>query len=410
MEYELASKVRDQIKGLDLIGQSQKMTMPDSSISRDILAVAVNNKTACIQLFQMRSGKLVGRIGYVNEINNESNDLILQKTIENHYSGLDRLELPKEILTQFKLPNEKLISDWLGELKGQKVIISNPKLRDKAKFVDLVYKNAVEELKRIQNNKDIVLDSLEDLSQLLQLTNIPKRIEGYDISHIQGSDAVASQVVFVDGIPAKQHYRKYKITNSRIKTGYNDDYSSIKEVISRRFKRWSRYKKDGANLNQIKENKLSILDDISLNDFPDLLLIDGGKGQLNAAVSALKELGLYDEIPVCSLAKKNEEVYLFGISKPLNTNQNDPGILLLRKIRNEAHRFAVSFHKTKRSSRMTRSQLSQIPGLGPKKIKELLKSFSSVDAIKLATVEDITKTPGFGPAISKVVWQYFNNL
>tara|TARA_Y100001968_G_C19453578_1_gene770489 strand:- start:3028 stop:4977 length:1950 start_codon:yes stop_codon:yes gene_type:complete len=410
MEYESALKLREQIKGLDNISQSQKMIIPDSSTSRDIIALAYDNKTVAIQLFQMRTGKLVGRLGYISQNNQHSIQETMQKIVEEHYSQVDNIELPNEILLQHKLPQQDLISEWLTQIRGKKVRLMNPKKNNKVKLVDLVEKNALIELNRIQRCQDRHLLGLEDLSQTLDLIKPPRRIEGYDISHIQGTDVVGSQVVFIDGIPAKEHYRKYKIKLNELCIGHSDDFKSLSELIRRRLKRWSKYKSEGGSLSELKNKKISLFDNLSLSDLPDLLLIDGGKGQLSSVVNVLKELDLFDDIPICSIAKKNEEIFIPNTKQALVTEKDDLGIILLRRVRDEAHRFAVSFHKQQRSARMTRSQLTHIPGVGSKRLNELLDYFQSVDALKMATKNEILNVPGIGEQIAEKIWDYYNNV
>ena len=410
LDYENAAKIRDQISGLKLLTESQKISIPDSSINRDIFGIVSEKNVASIQIFQMRSGKLIGRIGYSQKLNNEDENLILQKILEEHYMNVEPVEIPSEILIQYNLPKQATIEDWLTELRKKKVKILIPKRNKKHETVEMVLKNAKLELDRILNGIQDNESSIEDLAQILELSEQPKRIEGYDISHIQGRDPVASQVVFIDGIPSKQHYRKYKIKDPNVFVGHSDDFASIYEVIHRRFKKWSRFKKSGGDFSILNDKTNSKLDNELLSDWPDLIMIDGGKGQLNAAIKALKELNLEEEVTICSLAKKNEEIFIPGFTKSLDTDENQKGVLLLRRVRDEAHRFALSFHRDKRSKRMNRSQLSQISGLGPSRIRELLEHFKSIDAIRIASKEDLSKVKGLGKNSVNDIYEYFNEL
>ncbi len=410
LDYENAAKIRDQISGLKLLTESQKISIPDSSINRDIFGIVSENNVASIQIFQMRSGKLIGRIGYSQKLNKEDENLILQKILEEHYMNVEPVEIPSEILIQYNLPKQATIEDWLTELRKKKVKILIPKRNKKHETVEMVLKNAKLELERILNGIQDNESSIEDLAQILELSEQPKRIEGYDISHIQGSDPVASQVVFIDGIPSKQDYRKYKIKDPNVFVGHSDDFASIYEVIHRRFKKWSRFKKSGGDFSILNDKTNSKLDNELLSDWPDLIMIDGGKGQLNAAIKALKELNLEEEVTICSLAKKNEEIFIPGFTKSLDTDENQKGVLLLRRVRDEAHRFALSFHRDKRSKRMNRSQLSQISGLGPSRIRELLEHFKSIDAIRIASKEDLSKVKGLGKNSVNDIYEYFNEL
>ncbi len=410
LDYENAAKIRDQISGLKLLTESQKISIPDSSINRDIFGIVSEKNVASIQIFQMRSGKLIGRIGYSQKLNNEDENLILQKILEEHYMNVEAVEIPSEILIQYNLPKQATIEDWLTELRKKKVKILVPKRNKKHETVEMVLKNAKLELDRILNGIQDNESSIEDLTQILELSEQPKRIEGYDISHIQGSDPVASQVVFIDGIPSKQHYRKYKIKDPNVFVGHSDDFASIYEVVHRRFKKWSIFKKSGGDFSILNDKTNSKLDNELLSDWPDLIMIDGGKGQLNAAIKALKELNLEEEVTICSLAKKNEEIFIPGFTKSLDTDENQKGVLLLRRVRDEAHRFALSFHRDKRSKRMNRSQLSQISGLGPSRIRELLEHFKSIDAIRIASKEDLSKVKGLGKNSVNDIYEYFNEL
>ncbi len=410
LDFENAAKIRDQISGLKLLTESQKISIPDSSINRDIFGIVSEKNVASIQIFQMRSGKLIGRIGYSQKLNNEDENLILQKILEEHYMNVEAVEIPSEILIQYNLPKQATIEDWLTELRKKKVKILIPKRNKKHETVEMVLKNATLELDRILNGIQDNESSIEDLAQILELSEQPKRIEGYDISHIQGSDPVASQVVFIDGIPSKQHYRKYKIKDPNVFVGHSDDFASIYEVIHRRFKKWSRFKKSGGDFSILNDKTNSKLDNELLSDWPDLIMIDGGKGQLNSAIKALKDLNLEEEVTICSLAKKNEEIFIPGFTKSLDTDENQKGVLLLRRVRDEAHRFALSFHRDKRSKRMNRSQLSQISGLGPSRIRELLEHFKSIDAIRIASKEDLSKVKGLGKNSVNDIYEYFNEL
>jgi excinuclease ABC subunit C len=288
------------------------------------------------------------------------------------------------------------------------VRLAVPQRQQKAELIELVERNAGFELARAQRSAEQHQLATEDLAQLLDLPTPPRRIEGFDISHIQGSDAVASQVVFIDGLPAKQHYRSYKIRSSSIRSGHSDDFMAMAEIMRRRFRRWAQAKTEGADLEALRRSGGSALHTGGLSDWPDLVMIDGGKGQLSAVMEALRELNLEGELTVCSLAKQREEVFLPGARRPLDTEPDQLGVALLRRLRDEAHRFAVGFHRQQRGERMKRSRLSDIPGVGPKRVKDLLAHFRSIDAIQLATPQQIAATPGVGPALARQVWEYFH--
>ena len=413
LDFESAARVRDQLQGIDTLTADQKMSLGDSSVSRDVVALAADERVAAVQLFQMRAGKLVGRLGFTADaVGADGQPLepgrILQRVVEEHYSQVEPVEIPPELLLQHALPQQPLIEEWLAERRGRKVKLAVPQRQQKADLIELLERNASYELQRAQRGAEQQLLATEDLAQLLELPTPPRRVEGYDISHIQGSDAVASQVVFIDGLPAKQHYRKYKIQSSSIRSGHSDDFMAMAEIMRRRFRRWAQAKAEGADLGELRRAASTTLHTGGLNDWPDVVMIDGGKGQLSAVMEALRELNLHEELVVCSLAKQREEVFMPGAKQPLESEPDQLGVQLLRRLRDEAHRFAVSFHRQQRGERMKRSRLSDIPGLGPKRVKELLAHFRSIDAIQLASPEQIAAAPGVGPALARQVWDYFH--
>ncbi|TAE07418.1 MAG: excinuclease ABC subunit UvrC [Oscillatoriales cyanobacterium] len=463
LNFETAARIRDQIKGLQSLSAGQKVSLPDDTVSRDAIALAADTQHACIQLFQIRAGQLVGRLGFMAEIppqpplakggqelsqplTKETQELsqpaidggqelsqpsltsppyqggerggveagaILQRVLEEHYQNVEAVEIPSEISVQYDLPEGEILADWLSNRKGRKVTILTPQRQTKAELIEMVERNAEYELARMQRLSDRNSQAMQDLAEILDLPEMPHRIEGYDISHIQGSDAVASRVVFIDGLPANQHYRHYKIKNPEIKSGHSDDFASLAEVIGRRF----RLKEAEGNSKKQDEfsdlgeaEKVSNLSSVSPNiaDKPDLIMIDGGKGQLSAVVAVLREMNLLEELRVVSLAKQREEIFLPGESLPLPTNSEQPGVQLLRRVRDEAHRFAVSFHRDQRSQRMKRSRLDEIPGLGHHRQKLLLAHFRSIDYLRLATPEQLAEVSGIGPRLAQQIYAYFH--
>ena len=393
LNFEQAAQIRDQLRGLQSLTANQKTALSDDTISRDAIALASDDQHACIQLFQIRAGRLVGRLGFNAEAQSGTPGDILQRVLEEHYQTVEPIEIPAEIAVQHELPEADMLAQYLSQRKGRKVAISTPQRQVKAELVEMVERNAQYELARTQRFADRTAQSLLDLADILDLPEMPRRIEGYDISHIQGSDAVASQVVFVDGLPAKQHYRHYKIKNPEVRAGHSDDFASMAEVIRRRFRR---YAADPA-----KER-------VGNPDWPDLIMIDGGKGQLSAVVNELRQMNLLQDVRVISLAKQREEVFLPETSLPLTTEAEQPGVQLLRRLRDEAHRFAVSFHRKKRCDRMRRSRLSEIPGLGHHRQKQLLATFRSIDYIREASPQQLTTVPGIGPSLAQQIYDYFH--
>jgi excinuclease ABC subunit C len=393
LNFEVAARLRDQINGLKTLGADQKVSLPDDTVSRDAIALSSDDQYACVQLFQIRAGRLVGRLGFVADAQSGSVGQILQRVLENHYASAEPVEFPAEILVQEDLPDADILAGYLSDRKGRKVTIVCPQRQTKADLIEMVERNAQYELARAQKTRDRNFSAMEDLSTLLDLPDMPRRIEGYDISHIQGSDAVASRVVFVEGMPAKQHYRRYKIRNPNIKSGHSDDFASLAEVIGRRFRDY------GLHPNKPRTGA---------EDWPDVVMIDGGKGQLSSVVSVLTEMGLMDELTVISLAKQREEVFLPGESNPLETEAEQPGVQLLRRLRDEAHRFAVSFHRQQRTERMRRSRLDEIPGLGHHRQKQLLGVFRSIDYIREATPEQLAEVPTIGTRLAQQIYDYFH--
>ena len=393
LDFEKAAQYRDQIKALSNLNADQKVSLPDDTVSRDAIALAADDKHCCIQLFQIRAGKLVGRLGFFADASSGTPGAILQKVLEEHYSTVEAVEIPTEILVQHELPEGEILTKWLSDRKAKKVTIVNPQRQLKAELIEMVERNANYELERTQRVSDRNNTALQDLAAILDLPEVPKRIEGYDISHVQGSNAVASQVVFVDGVPAKQHYRHYKIKNPEIKIGHSDDFASMAEVLGRRFRKYKNPTDDSY---------------IKGEDFPDLVMIDGGKGQLSSVVKVLGDMNLLDAVKVVSLAKKREEIFLPGESQPLDTDSEQPGVQLLRRVRDESHRFAVSFHRQQRMKSSRRSRLEEIPGLGFHRQKQLLAHFHSIDYIREADVKKLTEVSGIGEALAQEIYQYFH--
>ncbi|MUL37696.1 excinuclease ABC subunit UvrC [Gloeocapsopsis dulcis] len=392
LNFESAARIRDQITGLKSLGAEQKVSLPDDTISRDAIALAADENHACVQLFQIRAGQLVGRLGFVADAHAEPG-AILQRVLEEHYQTADSVEIPIEIVVQHELPDAEMLASVLSDRKGRKVTIVAPQRAVKAELIEMVERNAEYELQRTQKLSDRNTQALEDLAAIVDLPDIPHRIEGYDISHIQGSNAVASQVVFIDGLPAKQYYRHYKIKNPTVTSGHSDDFASLAEVIQRRFRKYA----EDPQLQRIGNP-----------DWPDLVMIDGGKGQLSSVVAVLQEMNLMEELRVVSLAKQREEIFLPGESQPLSTEAEQPGVQLLRRLRDEAHRFAVTFHRQQRSDKLRRSRLDEIPGLGYHRQKQLLAHFRSIDYIRQATPEQLANAPGIGPHLAQEIYNYFH--
>lgn len=400
LDFEQAGLMRDRIHNLTALNADQKVSLPNDTVSRDAIALAADRTTASVQLFQIRAGKLVGRLGFTAQVQSlavessqpseEELGAILQRVLEEHYQSADPVEIPLEILVQYPLPDGEILASYLSDRKGRKVTLITPQRQVKAELIEMVEKNATHELTRLQRQSERNTASLEDLAEILGLPEIPRRIEGFDISHIQGSNAVASQVVFIDGLPAKQHYRHYKIQNPEITIGHSDDYASHAEIARRRFRKYA----GGVNTEDA--------------NFPDLVMIDGGKGQLSAVMNVLEELNLADKMCIVSLAKQREEIFMPNESLPLPTDAEQAGVQLLRRVRDESHRFAITFHRQQRAVKQTRSYLDEIVGLGSHRQKQLLAHFHSIDYIRAASVEDLAKAPGIGAHTATEIYSYFH--
>lgn len=392
LNFESAARIRDQIAGLKSLTTQQKVSLPDDTVSRDAIALAADEQHACVQLFQIRAGQLVGRLGFVADTHSEPG-AILQRVLEEHYQTAESVEIPSEILVQHELPDGEMLATALSQRKGRKVSILAPQRQVKAELLEMVERNAEYELARTQRSRCRNTQAMEDLAAILDLPELPHRIEGYDISHIQGSNAVASQVVFIDGLPAKQHYRHYKIKNPTVTSGHSDDFASLAEVIRRRFRKYG----EDPQLQRVGNP-----------DFPDLVMIDGGKGQLSSVVEVLQEMNLMEDLRVVSLAKQREEIFLPGESQPLETDPEQPGVQLLRRLRDEAHRFAVTFHRQQRSDKLRRSRLDEIPGLGYHRQKQLLAHFRSIDYIRQASADQLAEVSGIGSRLAEEIYNYFH--
>jgi len=367
--FEDAAVLRDRIKGLEAYSERQKATDLDAT-DRDIVAFAAEGDDACGVIFKLRDGKMVGRQHYyMGNVEGKPEPEILEALLQQYY--LDAEDIPTQVLAPVPLEDAEAVARWLGTRRGEPVTIIVPAGGEEAKLVRLTQSNAkflLEELK-IQKMKraDYIPHPLLALQKDLGLDRVPKKIECFDNSNIQGSDPVASMVVFVDGKPRKSEYRKFKIQS----VSGPDDFASMREIIERRYTR-------------LLEEQ---------GELPDLIVVDGGKGQLSSAVDVLTKLGLGDQ-PVIGLAKRLEEVYLPGRTDPELIAKASSGLRLLQQVRDEAHRFAITFHRTLRAKRTLQTELDLIEGVGNKRAKELLEAFGSVQGVKFATAEQLAEIVG----------------
>ena len=367
--YEEAALLRDRVKGLEAYGEKQKVVDLDA-VERDIIACVAEGDDACGVIFKLREGKVVGRQHYyLGNVEGRTEGEILGVVIQQYY--LDAGFVPKEVVVSSPVNDEEAFTEWLSGQKGEKVDLLVPAEGEVAKLVRLTRSNAtflLDELK-IQKMKraDTIPHPVIALQRDLRLVKPPRRIECFDNSNTQGSDPVASMVVFVDGKPRRSEYRKFKIETV---TG-PDDFASMREVVRRRYAR-------------VLEEQ---------GELPDLIVIDGGKGQLSSAMESLTVLGLEGR-PMIGLAKRLEDVFLPGKSDPESIPKTSSGLRLLQQVRDEAHRFAITFHRTLRSKRTLRTELDLIDGVGKARAKELLEAFGSVQGVRFATVEQLREIVG----------------
>jgi len=374
MMFEQAGKMRDKIEALKVYSSKQKM-IGEEIIDRDIFAIEREDNDGCGMILKIRDGKVIGKSHYyINNIVDKPDEEILENLLTNYYTKTEFI--PEEIFLENELEEKDVLKTWLENKRQGKVEIIVPKIGDKAKLVAMVKANAklmLEELKLAKLKREFIAPSLDALKRDLKLDKLPRRIECYDISHIQGTDTVASMISFFDAKPRKSEYRKYKIQTVLNEAGHPDDFLSMREVIYRRFKRAR------------EENQT----------LPDLVVIDGGKGQLSSAVKVLDDIGIkiinrinpeenenISGLYIIGLAKRLEEIYFPEDPDPHTIPKTSSGLKLLQKVRDEAHRFAVTFHRSLRDKRTLTTELLEINGIGEKTANKLLKEFGSVEAIK----------------------------
>jgi excinuclease ABC subunit C len=385
LNFEKAARLRDQIKGIQNVIEKQKIVSTDLT-EQDVVAVVTDNVQTCVQLFFIRNGRLVGQEQkFLEGAHPEELPDAARQFLQQYYQ--DAHQVPRELLLSHEVTDRELIEQWLGARRGARVHVNTPQRGEKRRMVEMAITNAqlaLEERKnRIASDQSKAEDALIELAEQLDLPNLPYRIEGFDISNTQGSESVAAMVVFEGGQPKKSDYRKFKIKS----VDGPDDFASMREVIRRRLER-------------------AIAGDEKFGELPDLILIDGGKGQLGAAVEVQKELDV--EIPTLGLAKQFEEIFLPGRSLPVILPRNSQALFLLQRLRDEAHRFGLTYHRKLRSQRATLSALDDIQGIGRKRRESLLKHFGSMDAMKRATLNDLVAVPGMTRPAADRVYQHLH--
>lgn len=381
LKFEEAVKTRDRLRALSVYSQKQKV-VEMKEVDRDIVAVAAKGDDACGVVFKVRDGKVLGSHHYyVSNAEGKEENEIVESLLERYY--LEHEDIPDEISLSAPIDSSEVVQAWLTGKKGGAVTLDIPKAGEKAKLVSLVKRNAEFLLEELQLQKmkrgDLVPHSVQSLQRDLRLPAPPRRIECFDISNTQGTDSVASLVVFVDAKARKSEYRKFKIRSVE----GPDDFASMREVVERRY---ARILEEGGTM-------------------PDLVMVDGGKGQLSSAVEILQQLNLTG-LPVIGLAKKLEEVFVPGGGEPIMIPRTSSALKLLQQIRDEAHRFAVAYHRTLRTKRILNTELDLIKGIGKKRATELLESFGSVQGVKFATEEQLAEI--IGQKLATKITEYFS--
>ena len=387
LDFEQAAEYRDSIQAIEKVTQNQKVVTEDR-MDRDVIAIALEDDKACLQVQIIRQGRLMGQEHFIMEgtAEEELGD-IMAAFMKQYY--LNQPILPKEILLEIELTDEEAIAEWLREVAGKKVKLHVPQRGIKRRLVEMAYKNAKENLKKEKikdkYSKDKPLKGVQELQDYLGLEKPPVRIEGFDISHVQGVDTVASMVVFHNGQPKKSDYRRYKIRSAE---GSPDDFQSMKEVVTRRYRR-------------VLEEEQRM---------PDLILIDGGKGQLSSAVKILENLGVdMEEQAIIGLAKREEEVFLPGQSESILLPRRSEALYLIQRVRDEAHRFAVNYHRQLRGRRITHTLLDEISGIGPKRRKALLQHFGSLEKIRSSSIEELCEVEGISEKTAQTIRQFMDD-
>jgi excinuclease ABC subunit C len=395
LNFERAAGIRDQIQAIEQVVERQRVISPER-IDSDVIAMARADGEACVQIFFIRSGKLIGREYFILEGAEDTSDReVMTEFLKQFYT--EAAQVPPQVLLPNEIEEVQIIKQWLNTRRGgQKVELMVPHQGTEGEdLVRMAAENAVETLSalRAQWEADTNKQSaaLADLQQALDLREAPNRIECYDISNTQGTASVGSMVVFEQGVPAKRLYRRFNIQS----VSGPDDFASMEEVLTRRFKRWRSAQEERETIGAKLDESFAFL--------PDLLIVDGGKGQLGRAVAVLDRFGLLERVPVAGLAKQQEELFLPDRGNSLMLPRHSPGLYLLQRIRDEAHRFAITAHRNRRSKAGLASTLDAVPGIGPVKRRRLLTQFGSIEAIKQASIDELTAVPGITQADAEML-------
>ena len=406
LEFERAARLRDQVQAIERVGEDQKVvSLRGQDI--DVIAMAQERNEAWVEVFFIRKGKLVGRDHFIMDgVQDEEEGRVLATFVQQFY---DRASyVPPVVLLQRPADDAELLTEWLTGRRGANVQLQVPVRGEKRRLVSMVADNAAQGLSMSRAQRLAGQGALEgamaEVQEALSLPRAPKRIECYDISHIQGSDSVGSMVVFQNGAPRKEHYRRFKIKTVE----GNDDFASMREMLRRRFGRMASALQESVEALEAAEVAEGALEQApegkAWENVPDLVLIDGGKGQLSAVHGVFLEMGLStDVVPLASLAKREEELFVPHSPEPTVLPRNSQGLFLMQRVRDEAHRFAVTYHQRLRSKRQTRSGLDSVQGIGPKRRRMLIQRFGSVQAVREATLEELSAVPGMTRALAQNV-------
>ena len=408
LDFERAARLRDDIGALERVLEKSAVVLPDAT-DADVFALAEDELEVAVQLFHVRGGRVRGQRGWVAERDAETTPDVVEHLLQQVYGSEAGDAVPREVLVPVLPDDADALSLWLSALRGSRVDLRVPRRGDKRTLMETVARNAKQSLARhkVTRAGDLTTRSqaLQQLQDTLELDEAPLRIECFDISHVQGTQVVGSMVVFEDGLPRKSEYRRFIVRGDE--TGATDDTAAMHEVLTRRFRRGQREEADAALRDAVAVAPDGDSPEVGARPArfayrPNLVVVDGGLPQVNAAARALEDCGVVD-VAVVGLAKRLEEVWVPGEEYPVVLPRTSEGLYLLQRLRDEAHRFAITFHRQRRSKAMTTSQLDGIPGLGEKRRKALLKQFGSVKKIRAASVDELADVPGIGPALAAVV-------
>ncbi len=395
LDYERAAAIRDQLHAIERVVEGQKVVLRDK-IDSDVIAFARDEGDACVQIFFVRSGKLIGREYFVLDGTRQADDReVVTAFVKQFYA--EATYVPTSVLLPEEVEESEIIESWLAQRRGgrQKVRLVVPRRGPKRELVRLAAENAAETLAmlraRWEADRSKHVEALNELREALDLPEPPNRIECYDVSNLQGTAAAGSMVVFEQGAPNKKLYRKFTINSVE----GQDDFASMEEILQRRFRRWRVAREKAAE----PGGKL----DPAFGRLPNLLVVDGGKGQVGRAMNVLQEHELSENVPIVGLAKSHEELYLHGRRDPVVLPRRSQGLFLMQRVRDEAHRFALSHHRKRRKKIGLASRLDAIQGIGPKRRKTLIKAFGGVKGIQAADVETIAALPGISRELAERV-------